>query len=83
MEEKSNPTLSFEAALSELETIVRQLEEGKIPLEDAVKAYEKGSYLRKLCEEKLNEARLRIEKITTSSESGEPQMEIFEEINGS
>ena len=55
--------LSFEDALSELEKIVRRLEEGKGKLDDAIKAYERGSLLKRHCEAKLHEAQVRVEKI--------------------
>ena len=45
--------LEFEDALAQLETIVRELEAGKIKLDDAVKAYEKAVALKKICEDKL------------------------------
>ena len=54
---------SFEDALSELEKIVRRLEEGKGKLDDAIKAYERGSFLKRHCEAKLHEAQVRVEKI--------------------
>lgn len=56
--------LSFEDALARLEAIVRELEGGKIKLDDAVDAYEKATALKKFCEEKLKAAQLKIEKIT-------------------
>lgn len=56
-------TIPFEQALQELETIVRLLEEGKVPLEDAIKAYERGSQLRVHCETLLKSARTKIEEI--------------------
>lgn len=55
--------LSFEDALSELESIVRELETGRIKLDDAVIAYEKAVKLKTLCMEKLKDATLKIEKI--------------------
>ena len=55
--------LSFEDALVQLESIVRELEGGKIKLDDAVEAYEKATALKKFCEEKLKAAQLKIEKI--------------------
>ena len=70
MEETKIEELNFEDALQQLETIVRELEGGKIKLDDAVKAYEQASKLKKICEEKLNNARLKIEKIETD-ENGE------------
>lgn len=58
--------LSFEDALVQLENIVRELEGGKIKLDDAVEAYEKATALKKFCEEKLKAAQLKIEKINVS-----------------
>lgn len=59
--------LSFEEALIQLENIVRDLEGGKIKLDDAVEAYEKAIALKKFCEEKLKAAQLKIEKIETDA----------------
>ena len=56
--------LSFEQALEELETIVRDLESGESPLEQAITAYERGALLKRHCEAKLTEARGKVEKIT-------------------
>ena len=58
--------LSFEDALAQLESIVRELEAGKIKLDDAVSAYEKATALKRFCEEKLKSAELKIEKINIS-----------------
>lgn len=58
--------LSFEEALMQLENIVRELESGRIKLDDAVKAYEKAVALKQLCENKLKAAQLKIEKIEVS-----------------
>jgi len=55
--------LSFEEALSKLENIVRELEGGQIKLDDAVSAYEQAVALKKLCQEKLAAAQLKVEKI--------------------
>lgn len=56
--------LSFEDALSELEKIVRQLEDGRAKLDDAISAYERGVALKRHCDAKLKEAREKIEMIT-------------------
>ncbi len=61
-------TLSFESALAELETIVRDLETGKAALEDSIVSYERGVVLRKHCEKKLAEAQAKIEKISVGSD---------------
>ncbi|MSO94122.1 MAG: exodeoxyribonuclease VII small subunit [Rhodospirillales bacterium] len=55
--------LSFEEAMAKLEKIVRQLEEGKGGLDEAIKAYERGAALKRHCEAKLREAQLRVDKI--------------------
>lgn len=60
--------LSFEAALAELEQLVKQLEDGKAKLDDALAAYERGSLLKQHCERKLREAQLKIEQITLQAD---------------
>ena len=55
--------LSFEEALGELESLVRRLEEGKCPLDEAVKTFERGIILKNFCDSKLKDARLKIEQI--------------------
>ena len=56
--------LSFEDALKQLEELVRQLEKGESRLDDAIQAYERGANLKKHCEAKLAEARLKVERIS-------------------
>ena len=56
-------TLSFEQALAELEQIVARLESGQAPLEASIAMYERGAALKALCEQRLEAARLRVEKI--------------------
>ena len=63
--------LPFEDAMKELETIVARLEKGDISLEDSIAAYERGELLKKRCEELLNQAEARIEKIRLGSD-GKP-----------
>ncbi|MBI3447042.1 MAG: exodeoxyribonuclease VII small subunit [Magnetospirillum sp.] len=55
--------MSFEDALAELDRIVRQMEEGKGRLDDAIIAYERGAALKKHCEAKLEEARAKVDRI--------------------
>ncbi len=57
-------SLSFEAALGELETIVKTLETGQTKLEDSIAQYERGIALKNHCDKKLKEAQAKIEKIT-------------------
>ena len=60
--------MSFEDALAKLESIVRELESGRIKLDDAVAAYEKAVALKKLCSARLAAAALKVEKIEISKD---------------
>ena len=60
--------LTFEEAMSELEKLVRQLEDGRAKLDEAIGAYERGALLRRHCEAKLREAEARIEKIAVTDD---------------
>lgn len=62
-EPTSIDTMSFEAALAELEAIVQQLESGDVELEKSIAIYERGAALKAHCEKKLREAELKVEKI--------------------
>lgn len=70
-------TLSFEQALSKLETVVRKMESGEAPLEDAISMYEEGMKLKAHCEKKLAEAKMRVDKIVVSG-NGAPDVQPFE-----
>ena len=59
--------MSFEAALAELEEIVRQLESGEAELEKSIDLYERGNALKAHCEARLAAAQAKVEKITISS----------------
>jgi len=61
-------SLSFEAALEQLEGIVAKLESGKAPLAESIAIYERGEALKAHCETLLRTAEARIEKITLSRE---------------
>ncbi|MBN9669242.1 exodeoxyribonuclease VII small subunit [Roseibium aggregatum] len=56
-------SLSFEEALKQLETIVRELEQGNVPLERSIDMYERGDALRKHCDALLKSAEAKVEKI--------------------
>tara|TARA_Y100000588_G_scaffold158569_1_gene172488 strand:+ start:191 stop:454 length:264 start_codon:yes stop_codon:yes gene_type:complete len=60
--------LSFEAALAELEGIVRGLESGSAKLDEAVASYERGAALKKHCEQKLQQAQAKIERLNISAD---------------
>lgn len=66
--------LTFEAALSELEGIVRKLESGQAALEESIALYERGAALKAHCEGKLQSAQEKIEKIVIGAD-GKPKTE--------
>lgn len=60
-------SMSFEAALAELESIVGKLEKGDVELERSIAIYERGAALKAHCEKKLREAELKVEKIVVGN----------------
>ena len=56
--------LNFEAALAELEQIVRSLELGTAPLDTSIELYQRGDRLKRHCEARLKSAQERIEQIS-------------------
>lgn len=63
MDQDKAAKLSFEAALARLEAVVDAMEQGETPLADLLAKYEEGSKLLKVCEARLKEAELKIEKL--------------------
>jgi exodeoxyribonuclease VII small subunit len=63
LEKKERPLdkLSFEEAINELEKIARELEDGSLNLDDSIAGFERGTELKKFCQEKLEEAERKIE----------------------
>jgi exodeoxyribonuclease VII small subunit len=59
---------SFEAALKELEAIVKQLESGEAKLEESLQLFERGVKLSRFCTEKLDEAEKKIEVLVKDSQ---------------
>ena len=60
----------FEEALKRLEEIVAELEKGELALEKALKLFEEGIKISRLCGEKLQEAEQRIEILVKDSQGG-------------
>lgn len=79
MSEQNLNTLSFEQAMEELELVVRQLETGKIKLDDAVSAYEKGVKLKQICEEKLAQAKSKIDILILDKDNTPIGMDSFDD----
>ena len=77
-DDKDIAKMSFEEALEELRQIVERLEGGEGRLEEAISAYDRGARLKRHCEEKLREAKERIEKISLAPD-GSARAEPIEE----
>ena len=71
-------SLTFEEALAELEGIVQKLEAGDVSLDEAINAYSRGIELKNKCQQRLEVARLKVEKIQFSSENFSPNTQPFD-----
>ena len=60
--------LTFEAALSELEETVKRLESGRVSLDESVAVYTRGTFLKRYCLFKLNEAEEKIDKLLVNKD---------------
>jgi exodeoxyribonuclease VII small subunit len=63
---------SFEEAMQQLDQYVRQLEGGELTLQDALKHFEEGTKLARYCEEKLGEAKGKVEVLLKNA-NGDPE----------
>ena len=64
-----DPTIKdFESASAELDSIVRKLEDGDLPLEQSMQLYERGVQLARFCHAKIEEAERRIELLNERGE---------------
>ncbi len=63
MAKKSANLPDFEAALAELEKIVEKMESGEQSLEDALKSFQRGIELTRLCQQGLKDAEQKVEKL--------------------
>lgn len=65
---KTVKNLKFEEALAELEAAVEKLENGDLPLEDAITEFQRGTELSKICLENLNAAKAAVKKLVVDPE---------------
>jgi exodeoxyribonuclease VII small subunit len=68
-------TPDFEQALAELEGLVARLERGDLPLDEALKTFERGVELTRLCQGSLKAAQQRVEILL--KRNGQPEAEPF------
>lgn len=73
---ETDAPLAYEKAYDRLETIVTRLEQEEAPLDELVRDYEEGMRMLQICQKRLQEATLRIEKVRTESEA---ELEAWEE----
>jgi exodeoxyribonuclease VII small subunit len=66
--DKKLPQLSFEDALTQLESIVDAMESGDVPLAELMARFEEGSKLLKICETRLKDAEIKIELLKKQSD---------------
>lgn len=73
--------IKFEEALNELETVVEKLENGDLPLEDAIEEFQRGTELSRICLEKLNRAKAAVKKLVVNPDDEEDyRTEDFEDM---
>jgi exodeoxyribonuclease VII small subunit len=71
--------IMFNEAMEQLEEIVRQLEQGDVPLEEALTLYQKGMELSKVCHDKLQHAEKQL--VTMMKDGKEVSVDIETEGN--
>ena len=71
-----NKPIDFEKALAELESLVARLERGDVPLDEALRTFERGVALTRHCQACLQAAQQKVEILL--KRSGEPQVQPFE-----
>ncbi len=72
--------LAFEEAFAELANTVRRLEEGDLPLEEAITLYERGMRLARRCHNALDAAELQVQQLTVVGNQQQLGMFLAEEL---
>ena len=76
---KKPESLSFEQSMQELETLVSKMEQGDLPLEDALQSFERGIQLARHSQQKLKDAEQKVQILT--SQNGQQTLDVFESEN--
>jgi exodeoxyribonuclease VII small subunit len=74
---RTDPLLDFEKSLTELEALVTKLEQGDVPLEEALKTFERGVALTRQCQTALRTAQQKVEVLL--ARNGEETIESFDD----
>ena len=78
-----DPTIKdFEAALTELDAIVKKLEDGDIPLEQSLQLFERGVQLSRFCHARLEEAERRIEILNERGQLQDATSTVLNDTDG-
>lgn len=70
---------TFASSINELEEVVHQLEQGEVPLEDAIELYKKGMKLSQFCHEQLTKAEEQLVSVMDENGNEQPFEPIGEE----
>jgi exodeoxyribonuclease VII small subunit len=70
---KKAKSVDFEQALGELETVVERLEHGELPLDEALKQFERGIELARGCQDALKQAEQRVEILLAKTPEADPE----------
>jgi exodeoxyribonuclease VII small subunit len=73
---KEAPKVDFETAMRDLEALVQRLEQGDLPLEESLAAFERGVMLTRSCQSALKDAEQKVEILL--KKAGEPSVEDFD-----
>ncbi|MEC7357688.1 MAG: exodeoxyribonuclease VII small subunit [Verrucomicrobiota bacterium] len=76
---ETDENLQFEEAIEKLESIIERMESEQIPLEELLKDYEEGTKLLKLCRDRIDGARQKIDKINKELTDGSVILESLDE----
>ncbi|MEA2012156.1 MAG: exodeoxyribonuclease VII small subunit [Verrucomicrobiota bacterium] len=74
---KNENDIKLEDAIAQLETIVSEMESGKLPLETSMKKFEKGIKLSDFCRKELNKAEKKIEILVKKGNSNSEEWDTF------
>ena len=76
---KKPESLTFEQSMQELETLVSKMEQGDLPLEDALQSFERGIQLARHSQQKLKDAEQKVHILT--SQNSQQTLDVFEPNN--
>lgn len=77
MSENDLKSITFEAALEELQAVVKEMESGELTLEQALQRFERGVILTRTCQERLADAEQKVELLMKANADGQVQTQPF------